>query len=195
MAVFLYRFYDKKVISVEENKGVTIFLYTFLKKMGESVEENKGVAIFLPFIGEKSVIGVEENAGVAIFLYTFRGNPGFSVEENRGVAIFLPLFDKNVIFGVEENAGVPVFLYSFDQIASERPQCGVGLRPTDWKKAEAPLSGALPFGMKCGRKSGPARLALFFCRSRGAAGGRPTALISMRKPLELARGALCYSMR
>ena len=110
MAVFLYSFYDKKVISVEENKGVTIFL---------------------PFIGEKSVIGVEENAGVAIFLYTFRGNPGFSVEENRGVAIFLPFFDKNVIFAVEENAGVPVFLYSFDQIASERPQCGVGLRPTD----------------------------------------------------------------
>ena len=154
MAIFLYTFYDKIYISVEEKRGVAVFLYSFLWKMDESVEENEGVVIFLPFFFEKSVFGVEENEGVAIFLPFFDETVIFGVEENEGVAIFLPFFDENVIFAVEENEGVAVFLYTFAQnhqrttkkrswpAASDLKQSGVGRRPTIETKQWRPSRGA-----------------------------------------------------
>ena len=73
MAIFLYTFYDKIDLNVEENRGVPVFLYIFLAKIAESVEENEGMPVFL---------------------YTFHENPDFTVEENEGVAIFLYSYDK-----------------------------------------------------------------------------------------------------
>ena len=113
-----------------------------------------------------------------VFLYIFLAKIAESVEENEGVAIFLPFFDRNVIFAVEENEGVAIFLYSCDKATTKSPmndQNAVSACGRRLEKSRGAPSGALPYRMISGRKSGPARLPLFLFLKGRAAGGCPTA--------------------